>query len=51
MNDGSYNIAFGTCDEDSNGIVSINIWFEYEDSKYYIDDIIAWCEIPKYMEK
>ena len=25
-----------------------HIWFEYEDSKYYIDDIIAWCEIPKF---
>lgn len=47
MKDGSYNIAFGNCDEDSNGIVSINIWFEHEDSKYYADDIVAWCELPK----
>lgn len=48
MNDGSYNIAFGTCDEDVNGIVSVTIWFEHKDSKYYADDIIAWCEIPKF---
>ena len=48
MKDGSYNIAFGTCDEDNNGIVSIDIWFEHEDSKYYVDDIIAWYEMPRW---
>lgn len=50
MKDGSYNIAFGNCDEDGNGMVSPNIYFKYEDSKYCLDDIIAWCEIPKFKE-
>ena len=50
MKDSSYNIAFGNCDEDCNGMVGPSIWFEHKDSEYYIDDIIAWCEIPMYTE-
>ena len=46
MKDGSYNIAFGICDEDCNGGVNVHIYFEYKDSEYYLDDIIAWIEIP-----
>ena len=50
MKDGSYNMAFGNCDEDCNGGVSTNVAFEFEDEKYYLDDILAWFEIPQFKE-
>lgn len=50
MKDGSYNIAFGNCEEDNHGMIETSIWFERKDSEYYADDIIAWCEIPIYLE-
>ena len=37
--------AEGSCDEDYNGEVSINLFFEHDDEKYYIDDIVWWKEI------
>ena len=36
--------ATGNCDEDCNGEVSVNFFFEH-DEKYYIDDIVWWKEI------
>ena len=45
--------AIGNCDEGCNGEVSINLFFEHDDEKYYIDDIVWWKEIvlPKDGEK
>ena len=37
--------AEGSCDEGYNGEVSINLFFEHDDEKYYIDDIVWWKEI------
>ena len=45
--------AIGNCDEGCNGEVSVNLFFEHDDEKYYIDDIVWWKEIvlPKDGEK
>lgn len=53
MNDKSLNTAIGNCDEGCNGEVSVNLVFDYNDEKYYIDDITYWKEIilPKEIEK
>ena len=37
--------AIGICDEGCNGEVSVNLFFEHDDEKYYIDDIVWWKEI------
>ena len=52
MKDGSRVTATGNCDEACNGEVSVNLIFEYNDEKYYIDDIAWWREIelPKESE-
>lgn len=44
--------AIGICDEGYNGEVSVNLFFEHDDEKYYIDDIVWWKEIvlPKESE-
>lgn len=45
--------AIGNCDEDCNGGVSANLFFEHDDDKYYMDDIAWWKEIilPKEAKK
>ena len=52
MKDKSRVTAIGNCDEDNNGGVSVNLFFEHDDEKYYIDDIVWWKEIvlPKESE-
>jgi hypothetical protein len=45
MKDKSRVTAIGNCDEDNNGGVSVNLFFEHDDEKYYIDDIVWWKEI------
>lgn len=45
MNDKSLNTAIGNCDEGCNGEVSVNLVFDHNDEKYYIDDIAWWKEI------
>lgn len=45
MKDKSRVTAIGNCDESCNGEVSVNLFFEHDDEKYYIDDIIWWKEI------
>lgn len=45
MKDKSRVTAIGNCDEDCNGGVSVNLVFEYDDEKYYLDDIVWWKEI------
>lgn len=37
--------AIGNCDEACNGEVSVNLFFEHDDEKYYMDDIVWWKEI------
>ena len=37
--------AEGSCDEGYNGEVSVNLFFEHDDEKYDIDDIVWWKEI------
>ena len=53
MKDKSRVTAMGNCDEGCNGEVSVNLFFEHDDEKYYIDDIVWWKEIvlPKDGEK
>lgn len=53
MKDKSRVTAIGNCDEGCNGEVSVNLFFEHDDEKYYIDDIEWWKEIvpPKESEK
>ena len=53
MKDGSRVTAIGNCDEGYNGEVSVNLFFEHDDEKYYIDDIVWWKEIvlPKEIEE
>ena len=43
--------AEGNCDECCNGEVSVNLFFEHDDEKYYIDDIVWWKEIVLPKEK
>lgn len=52
MKDKSRITAIGNCDEGCNGEVSVNLFFEHDDEKYYIDDIAWWKEIvlPKESE-
>ena len=52
MKDKSRVTAIGNCDEGNNGGVSVNLFFEHDDEKYYIDDIVWWKEIvlPKEIE-
>ena len=45
MKDKSRVTAIGNCDEGNNGEVSVNLFFEHDDEKYYIDDIVWWKEI------
>ena len=45
MKDKSRVTAMGNCDEACNGEVSVNLFFEHDDEKYYIDDIVWWKEI------
>ena len=45
MKDGSRVTAIGNCDEYCNGEVIVNLFFEHDDEKYYIDDIVWWKEI------
>lgn len=53
MKDKSIVTATGNCDEGCNGEVSVNLVFDHDDEKYYIDDITYWKEIilPKEIEK
>ena len=52
MKDKSRVTAIGNCDEGLNGEVSVNLFFEHDDEKYYLDDIVWWKEIvlPKESE-
>lgn len=45
--------AIGNCDEDCNGDVSVNLFFDHDDEKYCFDDIVWWKEIipPKEMKE
>ena len=45
MKDKSRVTAIGNCYEGCNGEVSVNLFFEHDDEKYYIDDIVWWKEI------
>ena len=45
MKDKSRVTAIGNCDESCNGEVSVNLFFEHDDEKYYMDDIEWWKEI------
>ena len=45
MKDKSRVMAIGNCDEGCNGEVGVNLFFEHDDEKYYIDDIVWWKEI------
>ena len=51
MKDKSRVTAIGNCDEGCNGEVSVNLFFEHDDEKYYIDDIVWWKEIVLPKEK
>ena len=44
MKDNTYNIAFGNRNEEPNGDIGIDFYFEHNDDKYYIDDIVKWFE-------
>ena len=45
MNDKSLNTAVENCDESCNGEVSVNLVFDHDDEKYYIDNIVYWKEV------
>lgn len=45
MKDKSIVTATGNCDEGCNGEVSVNLVFDHDDEKYYMDDILWWKEI------
>lgn len=53
MKDKSIVTAIGNCDEGCNGEVSVNLVFDHDDEKYYMDDIAWWKEIvlPKEIKK
>ena len=51
MKDKSRVTAIGNCDECCNGEVSVNLFFEHDDEKYYIDDIVWWKEIVLPLEE
>ncbi len=52
MKDKSRVTAIGNCDEGYSGEVSVNLFFDHDDEKYHIDDIVWWKEIvlPKESE-
>lgn len=52
MKDKNWVTATGNCDEGCNGEVSVNLFFDHDDDKYYMDDIVWWKEIvlPKESE-
>ena len=45
MKDKSRVTVIGNCDEGCNGEVSVNLVFDHDDEKYYLDDIVWWREI------
>lgn len=51
MKDKSRVTAIGNCDEGCNGEVSVNLFFEHDDEKYHMDDIVWWKEIVLPKEK
>lgn len=51
MKDKSLVTATGSCDEAYNGEVSVNLFFEHDDEKYYTDDIVWWKEIVLPLEE
>ena len=53
MKDKSRVTATGNCDECCIGEVSVNLVFDHDDEKYYLDDIVWWKEIvlPKEIEQ
>ena len=53
MKDKSIVTSTGNCDEGCNGEVSVNLVFDHDDEKYYMDDILWWKEIvlPKEIKK
>lgn len=53
MKDKNWVTATGNCDEGCNGEVSVNLFFDHDDDKYYMDDITWWKEItpPKKAKK
>lgn len=53
MKDKSRVTAMGNCDEGCNGEVSVNLFFDHDDEKYYMDDIVWWKEIipPKEIKR
>ena len=53
MKDKNLVTAIGNCDEGCNGEVSVNLVFDHDDEKYYLDDIVWWKEIvlPKEIEE
>lgn len=52
MKDKNRITATGNCDEGCNGEISVNLFFDHDDDKYYMDDIVWWKEIvlPKESE-
>lgn len=53
MKDKSRVTAIGNCDEGCNGDVSVNLFFDHDDEKYCLDDIVWWKQIvlPKEMKE
>lgn len=45
MKDKNIVTAIGSCDESCCGDVSVNLFFDHDDEKYYLDDIVWWKEI------
>lgn len=45
MKDRNHVTVIGSCDEGCSGEVSVNLFFEHDDEKYHIDDIVWWKEI------
>lgn len=45
MKDKNKVTAMGNLDEDHNGLLSVNLVFDHDDEKYYVDDILWWKEI------
>lgn len=45
MKDKSRVTAIGCCDESCSGEVMEHLFFDYNDEKYHVDDIVWWKEI------